>query len=125
MFVISTNVAETSLTIPNVKYVVDTGKEKKKVYTSKLAISKHIIDWTSQASANQRTGRAGRTCAGYCYRLFAPSVFGNIMDKFSDPEILNTPLENVILHLKNIGIKDIISFPFPTKPDLINLNIAL
>lgn len=62
----------------------------------------------------QRTGRAGRTCAGYCYRLYAPAVFGNIMKKYSDPEIMNVPLENVILHLKNIGIKDILNFPYPT-----------
>lgn len=47
------------------------------------------------------------------------------MEKFSDPEILNTPLENVILHLKNIGIKDVLKFPFPTKPDLLNLNLSL
>lgn len=125
MFVVSTNVAETSLTIPNIKYVVDTGKEKKKIYSDKLCISKHVVAWTSQASCGQRSGRAGRTCPGYCYRLYTPAVFGNIMEKFSEPEIMNTPLENVILHLKNIGIKDILQFPFPTRPETRNLQISL
>lgn len=116
MIVVATNVAETSITIPNIKYVIDTGKEKKKIYTSKLSISRHIINWISQASSDQRSGRAGRTSPGYCYRLYAPAVYGNIFAKFSDPEIVNLPLENVILHLKTVGIKDVLKFPFPTRP---------
>ena len=65
---VSTNVAETSLTIPNVKYVVDTGKEKKKVYDTRTGVSAFVVDWISKASADQRAGRAGRTGPGHCYR---------------------------------------------------------
>ena len=71
MFVISTNVAETSLTIPNIRYVIDSGKVKKRIYKSGLSFSTFEIEWISQASASQRAGRAGRTCEGYCYRLYS------------------------------------------------------
>ncbi|EAS00609.2 DEAD/DEAH-box helicase (macronuclear) [Tetrahymena thermophila SB210] len=125
LIIASTNVAETSLTIPNIKYVVDCGREKKKIYSTKASISKHVIKWISQASCDQRQGRAGRTGPGYCYRLFAPSVYANIFEKFSDPEILSMPLESVILHLKAIGIQDVIKFPYPTPPSLLNMKRAL
>lgn len=68
MCVVATNVAETSLTLPNIRYVVDTGKVKVKVYDQITGISAFIIDWTSQASADQRAGRAGRVGPGHCYR---------------------------------------------------------
>ena len=70
MIVATTNVAETSITIPNIRYVIDSGKEKAKVYDKKLSISAHVITWISQASAEQRSGRAGRTQEGWCYRYF-------------------------------------------------------
>lgn len=68
MCIIATNVAETSLTLPNIRYVVDTGKVKIKVYDQITGISAYLIDWTSKASANQRAGRAGRVGPGHCYR---------------------------------------------------------
>lgn len=75
LIVISTNVAETSITIPNIKYVVDCGREKKKIYDPKLNLSQYVIQWTSQASADQRAGWAGRTGPGHCYWLYSSSVF--------------------------------------------------
>ncbi len=125
LIVAATNVAETSLTIPNIKYVVDCGHHKKKVYSSRLSLARHIVTWISQASAEQRTGRAGRTCAGYCYRLYAPSVYANLFEKYSEPEILNMPLDAVILHLKAAGIEDVAKFPYPTRPKASQLNKAL
>lgn len=115
LIVVSTNVAETSLTIPNVKYVVDCGKEKTIVYNEQKTLGRFEIDWISQSSAKQREGRAGRTCAGFCYRVFSISAY-NKMKEFSDPEILKEPLDSSILTLKTIGIEEIMKFPFVTKP---------
>jgi ATP-dependent RNA helicase DHX37/DHR1 len=124
LIVISTNVAETSLTIPNVKYVVDCGKEKKKVYNAQMTLGRFEIDWISQSSAKQREGRAGRTCAGYCYRLFSQAVY-NKFQEFSDPEIVKEPLDSSILTLKTIGIHDIERFPFVTRPGEQNISKAV
>lgn len=124
LIVISTNVAETSLTIPNVKYVIDCGKEKKKVYNDQMTLGRFEIDWVSQSSAKQREGRAGRTSAGYCYRLYSQAVF-NKCQEFSDPEIVKEPLDSSILTLKTIGIQDIGKFPFVTRPSDLHLNQAV
>ena len=86
LIVVATNVAETSITIPNITYVVDTGREKSRVYDPASGVSKFEVKWISQASANQRSGRAGRTGPGHCYRLFSSSVF-------------NTDFVKVCLHL--------------------------
>ena len=102
MIVVATNVAETSLTIPNVRYVVDCGRSKEKLYDTKLQVSKFAIQWISRASAEQRTGRAGRTGPGQCYRLYSSALFSK-MDEFSDPEILKAPLDQTVLQLKAIG----------------------
>lgn len=75
MFVIATNVAETSLTIPTIKYVVDAGKQKRKIIDPKIGVEKHVIGWISQAAADQRSGRAGRTGPGYCYRLYSTAAY--------------------------------------------------
>ncbi|KNC80944.1 hypothetical protein SARC_06709 [Sphaeroforma arctica JP610] len=115
--VIATNVAETSLTIPNIKYVVDTGKVKTKRHETAAAISKFEIEWTSQAAANQRAGRAGRTGPGHTYRIFSSAVYNNYFEKFSDPEVLRLPIEGVLLQMKAMGIDNVINFPFPTPPD--------
>lgn len=115
LIVVSTNVAETSLTIPGVKYVVDSGKEKKKVYSADMALGRFEIDWVSQSSAKQREGRAGRTCAGFCYRVYSQAVYSK-MPEFSPPEIQREPLASSVLSLKAIGIQDIYRFPFVTKP---------
>lgn len=122
--ILATNVAETSLTIPGIRYVVDSGRAKVRRYNG--SIESFEIDWISKASADQRKGRAGRTGPGHVYRLYSSAVFDSSFPDFTDPEILHTPLEDVVLQLKNvlqenIKIKD---FPFPTRPDEVELGVA-
>ncbi|XP_001945193.2 probable ATP-dependent RNA helicase kurz [Acyrthosiphon pisum] len=117
MCVISTNVAELSLTIPNVKYVVDCGKTKVREYDPLTSVSRFSVVWESKASANQRAGRAGRTSPGHCYRLFSSALFNNEFPEWNLPEIQTTPIDNVILQMKSMKIDKITSFPFPTPPD--------
>ncbi|XP_075754590.1 putative ATP-dependent RNA helicase DHX37 isoform X2 [Pelodiscus sinensis] len=113
--VVATNVAETSLTIPNIKYVVDCGKVKKRFYDKVTGVSSFRVTWTSQASANQRAGRAGRTEPGHCYRLYSSAVFSDF-EKFSPPEITRRPVEDLVLQMKALNIEKVINFPFPTPP---------
>ncbi|NWV00927.1 DHX37 helicase, partial [Upupa epops] len=113
--VVATNVAETSLTIPGVKYVVDCGKVKKRFYDKITGVSSFRVTWISQASANQRAGRAGRTEPGHCYRLYSSAVFMDF-EKFSAPEITKRPVEDLILQMKALNIEKVINFPFPTPP---------
>uniref|UniRef100_A0A672UVG8 Activating signal cointegrator 1 complex subunit 3 n=1 Tax=Strigops habroptila TaxID=2489341 RepID=A0A672UVG8_STRHB len=113
--VVATNVAETSLTIPGIKYVVDCGKVKKRFYDKITGVSSFRITWISQASANQRAGRAGRTEPGHCYRLYSSAVFMDF-EKFSAPEITKRPVEDLILQMKALNIEKVINFPFPTPP---------
>ena len=124
MIVVSTNVAETSLTIPGVRYVIDSGRVKKRIYKSGLSFSTFKIEWISQASSNQRSGRAGRTCEGYCYRLYSNGLYVK-MDKFTEPQISTSPLSQVILTLKSMKVKNIYSFPFITKPKLFFIDKSL
>ena len=124
MIVVSTNVAETSLTIPNVRYVIDSGRVKKRIYKSGLSFSTFKIEWISQSSANQRSGRAGRTCEGYCYRLYSNGLYVK-MDKFTEPQISTSPLSQVILTLKYMKVKNIYLFPFITKPKLFFIDKSL
>nr|CAD2180431.1 unnamed protein product [Meloidogyne enterolobii]CAD2199639.1 unnamed protein product [Meloidogyne enterolobii] len=121
MCIISTNVAETSLTIPNIRYVVDSGKEKRRDFDPITGVSRFVVDWCSKASANQRSGRAGRVMSGYAFRLYSSSVFED-MPSFSTPEILNKPIEQLVLFLKSMGFTKLSNFPFPTppKPDQIS-----
>jgi ATP-dependent RNA helicase DHX37/DHR1 len=112
--VVATNVAETSLTIPNMKYVVDCGKLKMKYFDKVTGVSTFRICWTSKASSDQRSGRAGRTAAGHCYRLYSSAVFNDEFPLFTQPEILRKPVEDLILQMKDLGIDRIINFPFPT-----------
>ncbi|NWW90646.1 DHX37 helicase, partial [Rhynochetos jubatus] len=113
--VVATNVAETSLTIPGIKYVVDCGKVKKRFYDRITGVSSFRVTWISQASANQRAGRAGRTEPGHCYRLYSSAVFMDF-EKFSAPEITKRPVEDLILQMKSLNIEKVINFPFPTPP---------
>ncbi|XP_010083530.1 PREDICTED: probable ATP-dependent RNA helicase DHX37, partial [Pterocles gutturalis] len=113
--VVATNVAETSLTIPGIKYVVDCGKVKKRFYDKITGVSSFRITWISQASANQRAGRAGRTEPGHCYRLYSSAVFMDF-EKFSAPEITKRPVEDLILQMKALNIEKVVNFPFPTPP---------
>ena len=124
MIVVSTNVAETSLTISGVRYVIDSGRVKKRIYKSGLSFSTFKIEWISQASSNQRSGRAGRTCEGYCYRLYSNGLYVK-MDKFTEPQISTSPLSQVILTLKSMKVKNIYSFPFITKPKLFFIDKSL
>ncbi|KAL8210619.1 hypothetical protein R6Q57_005056 [Mikania cordata] len=117
LVVVATNVAETSLTIPGIKYVVDTGREKVKNYNSSNGMETYEVQWISKASAAQRAGRAGRTGPGHCYRLYSSAVFSNIFADFSTAEILKTPVDGVLLLMKSMGIKEITKFPFPTPPE--------
>lgn len=116
LVVVATNVAETSLTIPGITYVVDCGMAKELQYEKESEMSRFVIQWTSQASANQRAGRAGRTGPGHCYRLYSSTVFAHDFPKFSKPEIESLPIEGVVLQMKNMGIDKISTFPFPTSP---------
>lgn len=116
LIVIATNVAETSITIPGVRYVIDCGRYKEKVVRSASGISKYEVQWISKASADQRMGRAGRTGPGHCYRLFSSAFYDQHMKEFQPPEILKTPLEDLLLQMRSLGIGDVERFPFPTPP---------
>ncbi|XP_077457167.1 putative ATP-dependent RNA helicase DHX37 [Stigmatopora argus] len=113
--VVATNVAETSLTIPGIKYVVDCGRVKKRFYDRVTGVSSFKVTWTSQASANQRAGRAGRTEAGHCYRLYSSAVFADF-SPFSEAEITRRPVDDLVLQMKDLNIEKVINFPFPTPP---------
>uniref|UniRef100_A0A3Q4BCM2 RNA helicase n=1 Tax=Mola mola TaxID=94237 RepID=A0A3Q4BCM2_MOLML len=113
--VVATNVAETSLTIPGIKYVVDCGRVKKRFYDRVTGVSSFKISWISQASANQRAGRAGRTEPGHCYRLYSSAVFGDF-SLFSEAEITRRPVEDLVLQMKDLNIDKVVNFPFPTSP---------
>eukprot|EP00727_Mastigamoeba_balamuthi_P001391 m51a1_g11249 putative probable atp-dependent rna helicase dhx37 (1362) ;mRNA; r:32915-37814 len=125
LVVVATNVAETALTIPGITYVVDCGRSKQKVFDKATGISSFAVDWISKASADQRAGRAGRTCAGHCYRVYSSAVYNDQFDKFSEPEILRTPIEGVCLQMKVMGIDGISSFPFPTPPSAASVRTAM
>lgn len=118
LVVVATNVAETSITIPGIKYVVDTGREKVKTYNSSNGMETYEVQWISKASAAQRAGRAGRTGPGHCYRLYSSAVFSNIFPDFSLAEISKMPVEGVILLMKSMRIDKVQNFPFPTPPKI-------
>jgi len=124
LIVVSTNVAETSVTIPGIRYVVDCGREKRKIHDQVSGTSKFEIGWVSQASANQRSGRAGRTGPGHCYRLYSSAVFNDQFAPFPRPEIDKLPIEDVILYMKTMGIGNVESFPFPSRPDVAAVRAA-
>ncbi|KZF21350.1 P-loop containing nucleoside triphosphate hydrolase protein [Xylona heveae TC161] len=117
LIVLATNVAETSLTIPGVKYVFDCGRSKEKKYDRATGVQSFEIGWISKASASQRAGRAGRTGPGHCYRLYSSAVFERDFDEYAEPEILRMPIEGVVLQLKSMELSNVINFPFPTPPD--------
>ncbi|KAJ2613647.1 putative ATP-dependent RNA helicase DHR1 [Coemansia sp. RSA 1365] len=114
--VVATNVAETSITIPGIRYVVDAGLVKEKAYNTQTLVQRFHVGWTSQAAAMQRAGRAGRTGPGHCYRLFSSAVFNDQFAAFSRPEVLRMPIEGVVLQMKTMGLDNIANFPFPTPP---------
>ncbi|KAK7390112.1 hypothetical protein VNO78_25411 [Psophocarpus tetragonolobus] len=114
LVVVATNVAETSLTIPGIKYVVDTGREKVKNYDPANGMETYEVQWISKASAAQRAGRSGRTGPGHCYRLYSSAAFNNEFPEYSPAEIEKVPVHGVVLLLKSMHIKKVANFPFPT-----------
>lgn len=125
LIVVATNVAETSITIPGISYVVDSGRQKCRNYNAGTGIASYDIMWISKAAADQRAGRAGRTGPGHCYRLYSSSLFSRHMDAFPTPEVLVRPLEDVVLAMKAMNISSVASFPFPTSPSISQLRPAL
>ncbi|ANB14177.1 Ecm16p [Sugiyamaella lignohabitans] len=123
--VVATNVAETSLTIPGIRYVVDCGRSKERHYDEETGVQSFRVSWTSKASADQRAGRAGRTGPGHCYRIFSSAVFERDFNQFSKPEILRMPIEGLVLQMKSMGIDNILNFPFPTPPPANSLGKGL
>ena len=117
LIVLSTNVAETSLTIPGIRYVFDCGRAKDKKYDQSTGVQSFEIGWISKASASQRAGRAGRTGAGHCYRLYSSAVFERDFVEHAQPEILRMPVEGVVLQLKSMDLQHVVNFPFPTPPE--------
>ncbi|WP_327296615.1 ATP-dependent RNA helicase HrpA [Streptomyces sp. NBC_01197] len=118
--VLATNVAETSLTVPGIKYVIDPGTARISRYSHRTKVQRLPIERISQASANQRKGRCGRTSDGICIRLYAEDDFLT-RPEFTDPEILRTNLASVILQMTAAGLGDIEKFPFIDPPDHRNI----
>jgi ATP-dependent RNA helicase DHX37/DHR1 len=134
LVVVSTNIAETSLTIPGIRYVVDCGRAKEvgvdlsislillviqfqRRYDIANGIQSFQVAWTSKASAAQRAGRAGRTGPGHCYRLYSSALFEHHFEKFAKPEIQRMPIDGVVLQMKSMHIDAVVNFPFPTPPE--------
>ncbi|XP_047307684.1 probable pre-mRNA-splicing factor ATP-dependent RNA helicase DEAH2 isoform X2 [Impatiens glandulifera] len=114
--VISTNIAETSLTIDGIVYVIDPGFAKQKVYNPRIRVESLLVSPISKASAHQRSGRAGRTQPGKCFRLYTERSFNNDLQPQTYPEILRSNLANTVLTLKKLGIDDLVHFDFMDPP---------
>ncbi|KAI0348235.1 P-loop containing nucleoside triphosphate hydrolase protein [Trametopsis cervina] len=123
--VVATNVAETSLTIPGIYYVIDPGFSKQNAYDPRLGMDSLVVMPISQAQARQRAGRAGRTGPGKCYRLYTEAAFRNEMLPNSVPDIQRTNLASTILTLKAMGINDLLSFDFMDPPPAQTMLTAL
>ncbi|CAO3668808.1 unnamed protein product [Umbelopsis vinacea] len=114
--ILATNIAETSITVDGVSYVIDPGFIKQKAYNPKTGMESLVVTPASRASATQRAGRAGRTGPGKCFRLFTQWAFYNEMDENTTPEIQRINLGNVVLMLKSLGINDLFNFDFLDPP---------
>jgi ATP-dependent helicase HrpA len=114
--VLATNVAETSLTVPGIRYVVDAGTARISRYSQRTKVQRLPIEPISRASASQRAGRCGRVADGICIRLYSQEDFES-RPEFTDPEILRTNLASVILQMTSLGLGDIARFPFLEPPD--------
>lgn len=120
--IVSTNIADTSITVPGIKYIIDPGYVKQKIFNPDTGIENLEIVRISQSAAQQRAGRAGRIESGKCYRLYPKIVFEE-MSIDTVPEIQRSNLSNVILYLKVLGINDVIDFDYidpPPKEGIIN-----
>ncbi|KAG9511146.1 Pre-mRNA-splicing factor ATP-dependent RNA helicase PRP16 [Fragariocoptes setiger] len=114
--VVATNIAETSLTVDGIKFVIDTGFSRLKVFQPNMGIDSLLVYPISQANANQRAGRAGRTSHGFCYRLYTETQFREELLVAPVPEIQRSSLANVVLLLKSLGVKDLLKFHFMDPP---------
>ena len=114
--VVSTNIAETSLTIDGIVYVMDPGFSKQKVYNPRIRVESLLVSPISRASAHQRAGRAGRTRPGKCFRLYTEASFKKDLQEQTYPEILRSNLGSVVLQLKKLGIDDLVHFDFMDPP---------
>ena len=114
--VLTTNVAETSLTVPRIRYVVDPGAARVKRYSPRQKLDRLHIEPISQASADQRKGRCGRIASGICYRLYSEADFES-RSRYTDPEILRASLGGVILRMLSLGLGQVEDFPFIDAPD--------
>ncbi|KAK6740050.1 hypothetical protein RB195_008490 [Necator americanus] len=114
--VVSTNIAETSLTIDGVVFVIDPGFSKQKVYNPRIRVESLLVCPISKASAMQRAGRAGRTKPGKCFRLYTEKAYQEEMQEQTYPEILRSNLGSVVLQLKKLGIEDLVHFDFMDPP---------
>jgi len=123
--ILATNIAETSLTINNIVYVVDPGFVKQKSYNPRKNIESLVVVPISRASANQRAGRAGRVKAGKCFRLYTAHAYSSELEENTIPEIQRTNLCNIVLQLKCLGIDDLIHFDFMDPPPAETLIRAL
>ena len=123
--VLATNIAETSLTIDGIVYVIDPGFVKENVYNARSGMESLVVTPCSRASANQRSGRAGRVALGKCFRLYTKFAFHNELDDSTMPEIPRTNLNSVVLLLKSLGINDLMEFDFMDAPPAETLIRAL
>lgn len=114
--IISTNIAETSLTIDGIVYVVDPGFSKQKIYNPRIRVESLLVSPISKASANQRAGRAGRTRPGKCFRLYTEEAFKKELIEQTYPELLRSNLSNTVLQLKKLGIDDLVHFDLMDPP---------
>ncbi|KAJ8718392.1 hypothetical protein PYW08_002629 [Mythimna loreyi] len=113
--IVSTNIAETSVTIDGIRFVVDSGKVKEMSYDSTTKMQRLKEFWISKASADQRKGRAGRTGPGVCYRIYSEQQY-NDMESFSTPEVSRVPLASLLLLMSSLGVSDVRRFPFLDAP---------
>ncbi|KPJ03134.1 putative ATP-dependent RNA helicase DHX34 [Papilio xuthus] len=113
--IVSTNIAETSVTIDGIRFVVDSGKVKEMSYDSSTKMQRLKEFWISKASADQRKGRAGRTGPGVCYRIYSEQQYID-MEAFSTPEVSRVPLASLLLLMSSLGVNDVRRFPFLDKP---------
>ena len=123
--IVSTNVAETSLTVDGIRYVIDSGFCKLKVYNPKIGMDALNVTPVSRANAKQRSGRAGRTGPGFCFRLYTDRQFRDELMETAVPEIQRTNLGNVVLLLKSLGIKNLLEFDFMDPPPEDNIMNSL
>ncbi len=123
--IVSTNIAETSLTLDGIRYVVDSGFSKLKVFNPKIGMDSLQVTPISQANSNQRAGRAGRTGEGFCYRLYTERQYREELLRAQVPEIQRTNLSNVVLLLKSLGVDNLLDFDFMDPPPQDNILTSL